>query len=105
MKRILVGLLLLAMCAGSVAAWAQQAGSSDPLAARILQLRQTYENVVTQIVAVEAQLRDLNEQKLRLEGGILELQRYHQEVTPAIPIEDLFPTTAADIPATEAEGD
>ena len=102
MKRILVGLVLLAVCAsvGGVVAWAQ-VPSQDPLAARILDLRLAYENVVTQIVGVEAQLKDLNEQKLRLEGGILELERYQRELVPAIPIEDLFP--GAEIEVVPAE--
>lgn len=98
-KRILVGLVLLAIVAGGAVAWAQ--ATADPLAARILDLRLAYENVVTQIVGVEAQLKDLQEQKLRLEGGILELERYQRELVPAIPIEDLFP--GAEIEVVPAE--
>lgn len=85
------------MCAGSVAAWAQPAGSSDLLATRILELRRAYENVVSQIVGKEAELQDLLARKLRLEGGIIELERYRDEMTPAIPIGELFPTTERDL--------
>jgi len=79
MKRILVGLTLLAMViAGGAVAWAQ-AQPSDPLTARVTKLQEVYQQVVLQIGDMEAQLLALNEQKLRLEGGILELQRYQQQ--------------------------
>lgn len=81
MKRILVGLVLLAIVASGVVAWAQ-APSQDPLTARIIELQDIYRQVLLDLSgladqreAIEAQITSLEEQRLRLEGGIIELQR------------------------------
>ena len=82
MKRILVGLTLLAVIAGGAVAFGQSSGAPDPLTARIAELQNVYRQVVVDITGLEAQLKDLNSQKLRLEGGIMELQRYQAQVRP-----------------------
>jgi hypothetical protein len=103
MKRILVGVVLLvALVAGGVMVWAQDV-PSDPLAARILELQQAYENVVTQIVGVEEQLQDLKDQKLRLEGGIMELQRIQAQAQPPVGLTGIVVPETGAAPLEEPE--
>jgi hypothetical protein len=101
MKRILAGLTLLLLCAGGVAAWAQQAPAADPLTARILELQRVYENVVTNIVLLDAQRAELVKQRDMLEGGIAELKKYRMDSMEPVVLD--FPTTEKDLPSPPEE--
>lgn len=103
MKRLLVGLVLLAMCAGGAVAFAGQASPPDPLAARILELQQVYQSVIVESAGLEAQLNDLKQQKLRLEGAIMELQRYQAMATAAKEAEAKSQPQAAEPPEGASE--
>jgi len=83
MRRLLVGLVLLILCAGGVVALGQPSDAPNPLAARIAELEGVYRQVVSDIVSLEAQLRNLQDQRLRLEGGIVELRRYQAQLREA----------------------
>lgn len=101
-KCILVGLALLLLCAGGVAARAQ-VQPSDPLAARILELQDTYRQVVVDIAALKLQLKQKEELQLRLEGGILELQRLQPVLQEQAQQARIAPSGASEDVITEGQ--